>query len=297
MNGQRAANPYGAADPDRRALWAMLVTRDIEAFVASDFDCIAGDFDPVRFSSIDARGSADPDLWSLALTEIDDYKAEWLRQAEQFRRDFDDPAAVLYAATAIDQIEINGAQALVHKRFDHLARARSGALVPLRWRTVYQCRRSDADPASWRITGFVGFLPLAAESAAGPVARSELHAPSVGQHRTAGAYSPVLTVVPGRLAVISGQAALDEEGRVMGSDVETQTEHTLTNCRRLLAAAGLGLSDVFKANVYLADIADWEAFNRTYRRLMPAEPLPVRTAVGVSLLPGLKVEVEMWAAG
>jgi enamine deaminase RidA (YjgF/YER057c/UK114 family) len=297
MTGQRTANPYGATDPDRRALWEMLVTRDIEAFVGSDFPRVAGDFDPVRFSSIDARGSADPDLWSLALTEIDDYKAEWLRQAEQFRRDFDDPAAALYAATAIDHIEINGAQALVHKRFDYLARARSGALVPLRWRTVYQCRRSDADPARWQITGFVGFLPLAAGAAAGAVARSELHAPRISQHRTAGAYSPVLTVVPGRLVVISGQAALDEEGRVMGSDVETQTEHTLENCRRLLSAAGLGLSDVFKASVYLADIADWEVFNRTYRRLMPAEPLPVRTAVGVSLLPGLKVEVEMWAAG
>jgi enamine deaminase RidA (YjgF/YER057c/UK114 family) len=297
MTGQPEANPHGAADPDRRALWEMLVTRDIEAFVVGDFDRVAGDFDPVRFSSIDARGSSNPDLWSLALTEITDYKAEWLRQTELFRRDFDDPADVLYAATTIDHIEISGAQALVHKRFDYLARARSGALVPLRWRTIYQCRRSEADPARWLITGFVGFLPLDAEARPQVIARSQVQAAHVTQHRTAGAYSPLLTVVPGRLVVISGQAALDEEGRVMGEDVETQTEHTLENCRRLLSAAGLGLSDVFKANVYLGDIADWAAFDRTYRRLMPAEPLPVRTAVGVSLLPGLKLEVEMWAAG
>jgi enamine deaminase RidA (YjgF/YER057c/UK114 family) len=297
MTGQPTANPYGADDPDRRALWEMLVTRDIEAFVACDFDRVAGDFDPVRFSSIDARGSSDPDLWSLALTEINDYKVEWLRQAELFRRDFDDPAGVLHAATTIDQIEINGAQALAHKRFDYLARTRTGALVPLRWRTVYQCRRSEVDPERWRITGFVGFLPLLAEAGTRAPARSEVQATDASQHRTAGAYSPVLTVLPGRLVVISGQAALDEDGRVMGEDVETQTPHTLENCRRLLGAAGLSFSDVFKINVYLADIADWAAFDRTYRGLMLAAPLPVRTAVGVSLLPGLKVEIEMWAAG
>jgi hypothetical protein len=154
------ANPFGADDPDRRALWDMLVARDIEAFVAGDFERVAGDFDPDRFATVTAAGRPDPDSWTLALTEIEDYRAEWLRQSEQFRRDFDDPAAVLHAATTLDQIEIKGQHALAHKRFDYVARTRSGTPVPLRWRTLYQCRRPENDPARWRITGFIGFLPL-----------------------------------------------------------------------------------------------------------------------------------------
>ena len=52
--------------------------------------------------------------------------------------------------------------------------------------------------------------------------------------------------------------------------------------------------DVFKVNIYFADIGDWDSFNEIYRDFMPA-PLPVRTAVQAVLLPGVLVEIEMWA--
>jgi enamine deaminase RidA (YjgF/YER057c/UK114 family) len=296
-----ATNPFGVGDPDRRALWDMLVARDIDAFAAGDFGRVAGDFDEASFSTVTAAGSSDPDYWSLELTELDDYKAEWLRQSEQFRLDFDDPSAILYAATTLEEIEIRGERALAHKRFDYVARTRAGARRPLRWRTLYQCRRSGTDPARWLITGFIGFLPLAADSSVGTshVASRppRIARPQAAQHKTAGAYSPVLRVRQGGVAVISGQAALDPDGNVAGADIESQTEYTLRQCSRLLTDAGLALADVFKVNVYLADIAEWAAFNRAYRRVMPGDPLPVRTAVGADLLPGLRVEIEMWAAG
>jgi 2-iminobutanoate/2-iminopropanoate deaminase len=61
-----------------------------------------------------------------------------------------------------------------------------------------------------------------------------------------------------------------------------------------MATAGCSFDDVFKVNVYLTDLSIWDRFNVVYRELMP-EPRPVRTAVGTKLLPGLLVEIEMWA--
>ncbi len=62
-----------------------------------------------------------------------------------------------------------------------------------------------------------------------------------------------------------------------------------------MATAGCTFDNVFKVNVYLTDLSIWDRFNVVYRSMMP-EPRPVRTAVGTKLLPGLLVEIEMWAA-
>lgn len=116
----------------------------------------------------------------------------------------------------------------------------------------------------------------------------------VRQHVTAGPYSPVLEVDARRLVVISGQVAVDLDGNAIGSTIEEQTRATLDNCAGLLASAGCTLGDVFKVNIYLADLAHWARFNAVYQATMP-EPLPVRTAVQAILLPGYLVEIEMWA--
>ena len=39
-----ARNPFPPGDPDRHAIWNMLVARDIDAFVAADWSMVAGDF-------------------------------------------------------------------------------------------------------------------------------------------------------------------------------------------------------------------------------------------------------------
>jgi 2-iminobutanoate/2-iminopropanoate deaminase len=114
------------------------------------------------------------------------------------------------------------------------------------------------------------------------------------QHVTAGPYSPVLEVDARRLVVISGQVAVDVDGNVIGNTIEEQTRATLDSCAGCLASAGCSFSDVFKVNIYLADLGDWARFNAVYRERMP-EPLPVRTAVQAILLPGYLVEIEMWA--
>lgn len=116
------------------------------------------------------------------------------------------------------------------------------------------------------------------------------------QHITAGPYSPVLEIqASSTLVVICGQAAILLDGSIKGDTIEEQTEVTLDNCEAQLRRAGCTFADVFKVNVYLTDLEDWPRFNEVYARRMP-EPRPVRTAVGTKLLPGLIVEIEMWAA-
>lgn len=114
------------------------------------------------------------------------------------------------------------------------------------------------------------------------------------QHKTAGPYSPVLEIDCKKLVVISGAAAIDMDGKVVGTTIEEQTEMTLENCRKQLAFANCSFCDVFKVNVYMKDLAEWGRFNAVYEKMMPA-PRPVRTAVQVGLLPDLLVEMEMWA--
>ena len=114
------------------------------------------------------------------------------------------------------------------------------------------------------------------------------------QHVTAGPYSPVIEVDARRLVVISGQVAVDLDGRAVGATIEEQTEATLANCRRQLGVAGCDFGDVFKVNVYLADLTEWTRFNAVYAATFP-QPLPVRTAVQAVLMNGYRVEIEMWA--
>jgi enamine deaminase RidA (YjgF/YER057c/UK114 family) len=288
-------NPF-PYDTDRAEIWDMLVCRDIDAFVAGDWSMTAPDFDEPSFFAVDGRGNGNPDTWRVSHASLAGYRDDWLRQSRSMRSDFVDLHDSLHQATTLRDIEIQGDRAVAHKKFDGTARRADGSTEVLSWQTLYHCRQIDG---RWRIVGFTGYLPnpcggprLAPSSDTTAVGK---HVPAgANQHRTAGPYSPALVVAPGRLVVISGQAAVDVDGTVVGTDVATQAAYTLENCRRQLASAGASLADVFKVNVYLRDLADWEQFNRVYRELMP-DPLPVRTAVGTDLLSTLLVEVEMWA--
>lgn len=58
-----------------------------------------------------------------------------------------------------------------------------------------------------------------------------------------------------------------------------------------LEAAGCGLPDVTKVTAVLADLGDVAAYNDVYREYF-VEPYPARTTDGVSLPPGILVEIE-----
>ena len=105
-------------------------------------------------------------------------------------------------------------------------------------------------------------------------------------------YSPV--VVDGGLVCTAGQVGFDENGELVPGGIEAQTRRALENLTSCLRAAGCERTDVLKVNAYLADLADFDAFNAVYREFFE-EPFPARTTVGVSLPGELLVEIEATA--
>lgn len=86
-----------------------------------------------------------------------------------------------------------------------------------------------------------------------------------------------------------------DTGQIVGTTIVDQTEQTIRNLQEVLSVEGLDLSDVVKATVHLADLAqDFRAFDEVYRRHFP-EPLPARTTVGSELW-GIRVEIDVVAA-
>ena len=77
---------------------------------------------------------------------------------------------------------------------------------------------------------------------------------------------------------------------------QAETRQTMENIITVLEAAGLGLEDVVKCTVFLADIADYGAVNEVYATFFPSEP-PARSAIaGSGLALGAQVEIECIAA-
>lgn len=286
-------NPFAGADPDRAAIWDMLVYRDIDAYLAVDWEAVADDFLSDEFFGIDAGKSRNADRWKPLFSSLDAYRDVWIAQARKTREnaDPDTVRAALFALTTLTQIDIDGAFALAHKKFDGGVQNRDGRTERLQWQTHYYCKKA---PAAWKICGFTGYLPNPLHTRDDGSARQT---PNSAQHATAGPYSPVVSVpAHSRLIVISGQASVDLDGKVVGDTIEEQTRHTLINCETQLQAAGAGLADVFKVNVYLRDIEEWARFNRVYAAMMQ-QPFPARTAVQARLpVEGFRVEIEMWAA-
>jgi 2-iminobutanoate/2-iminopropanoate deaminase len=110
--------------------------------------------------------------------------------------------------------------------------------------------------------------------------------------RPSGPYSP--GVIFEKLLFVSGQGATDPAtGKMVGPDVESQTEQVLKNVASILEAAGSGLNYVLRCGVFLADISDFPRMNTVYARMF-GENRPARTTVQVVSLPspGLKVEID-----
>ncbi|MBB95436.1 MAG: hypothetical protein CML68_12700 [Rhodobacteraceae bacterium] len=154
-------NPFAPEDAVRHAIWEMLVPRDIDAFLAADWSMTAGDFIAENFTGMNANFDPDPQNWALSFASLEQYRDEWLRQAQaNAETDYaEDPRAAIFAATRLEEIEITGAAALVRKKFDGRIRRKDGGEDRMLWQTLYWCRET---PEGWKIAGFVGYLPYEA---------------------------------------------------------------------------------------------------------------------------------------
>ncbi len=99
----------------------------------------------------------------------------------------------------------------------------------------------------------------------------------------------------GNMLFTSGQIPLDPEtGAVVGENIAEQAEQVMKNLSAVLAAAGTSPDNAVKTTCFLADMADFAAFNEVYARYFTS--CPARSCVAVKALPkGVLVEVEVIA--
>lgn len=102
-------------------------------------------------------------------------------------------------------------------------------------------------------------------------------------------------VVVGNLIFTSGQIPLNPETGVLeGNDITEQAHRVCKNLEAVLTAAGGSLKSAVKTVCFLANMADFAAFNEVYAQYFTEKP--ARSCVAVKDLPkGALVEVEVIA--
>jgi 2-iminobutanoate/2-iminopropanoate deaminase len=100
-------------------------------------------------------------------------------------------------------------------------------------------------------------------------------------------FSPAVSY--GNLLFLSGIGAHFE------GDIKAHTKHVLDEIQQKLEACGSSMNKVLKAQVYLADLKDYDAMNEVFMGRFGPEP-PVRTTVSVAGVPGKSlVEIDVIA--
>ena len=98
----------------------------------------------------------------------------------------------------------------------------------------------------------------------------------------------------GDLVIVSGQAALDEQGRIVGpGDFDAQAEQTFRNLARVLEAGGSSLERIVKVTIFLTDMANFPKIVELRRRwFRPPYPADTIVQVAALALPELEIEIE-----
>ncbi|RSL84591.1 hypothetical protein CEP51_003811 [Fusarium floridanum] len=96
----------------------------------------------------------------------------------------------------------------------------------------------------------------------------------------------------------SGTLGIDPRTEELVSGTVTdRARMALKNLQAVLEAAGSGMNRVVKANIFLADMKDFDAVNVAWDEFFPKDPKPCRTCVAVHQLPlDTDVEIEMTAS-
>jgi len=98
----------------------------------------------------------------------------------------------------------------------------------------------------------------------------------------------------GGFVFVSGQVAMDSNGEIIDGGIVAQTHKTIENIIAILQKAGCTLEHVVKANVWLDDARDFQAFNRVYASYF-GDNLPARACVQSAMMVDCKVEIDVIA--
>ncbi len=122
------------------------------------------------------------------------------------------------------------------------------------------------------------------------MSKSKVVHPDRDPNFTTGAYSD--GVVAGGFLFVSGQASVDfKTSKFILGSIEEETTNTLNNIKAIIEAAGATMNDVVKCTSHLADIADFDRYNKVYATFF-GDIRPARTTVQSVLAENLKVEID-----
>ena len=79
-----------------------------------------------------------------------------------------------------------------------------------------------------------------------------------------------------------------------GSDIQKQARYILHNLKSVFQAAGCDFGDVVKSQVFLTDLNDFYYFDQVWKEFFPSPPPRTTVEVSALLVPGCKVEIDLW---
>jgi len=101
-------------------------------------------------------------------------------------------------------------------------------------------------------------------------------------------------VCVGRFIAVSGSAAIDADGRLVGEgDMYAQARQCIRVIEAALREAGASLADVVRTRTFVTDIGQWAEVGRAHQEAF-GDVMPATSMVEVSRLiaPGMLVEIE-----
>lgn len=105
-------------------------------------------------------------------------------------------------------------------------------------------------------------------------------------------FSPAILV--GNTLYISGMLGTDPAtGKMAGETITAQAERIFRNFEVVLKKAGMDLTDIVSATVFIMDFKEFAEFNAAFRKWFPKDP-PTRATVQISALavPGARIEIS-----
>lgn len=96
------------------------------------------------------------------------------------------------------------------------------------------------------------------------------------------------------LLYTSGQIPVNPVDNTVPEGIEAQAKQSCENVKAILEAAGITFNEIFKTTCFLADMADFAAFNAVYESYFVSKP--ARSCVAVKTLPkNVLCEIEVIA--
>lgn len=161
------------------------------------------------------------------------------------------------------------------------------------WNAVWPASRPTRTTIVGRLPVAGARLQVSAIAASAGTSREIIVPP--GWQASALPYSPAIRA--GDTLFLSGIVSRrGADNAVVTGDIETQTRTVLDHASAVLQAAGLSLSDVTAARVFLTDVGDFERMSAVYRTYFPSAPPARATVVAQLTSPDYAIEIAMVAS-